>query len=92
MPIKPLRTEKTMKEAASGRYTFAVDLAANKTDIKRKLEKLFGVNIVKVQTNIVPGKTYRTGRKYLTARRSDWKKATVTVKSGQKIDLFEAAS
>lgn len=92
MPIKPIRSEKTMREAATGRYTFVVDLKQNKTQVRRLIEKMFGVNVVKVQTSIVPGKTYRTGKKNLIARHSDWKKASVTVKSGQKIDLFEAAA
>ena len=92
MFIKPLRTEKTLKEAASGRYAFAVDVYTTKTAIRHLVTKLFGVDIIKVQTSIVPGKTYRTGKKGLQARLSDWKKATVTVKSGQRIDLFEASA
>lgn len=90
--LKPLRTEKSLRQAALGRYTFAADLRVNKTDIKHSVEKLFGVQVTKVQTAIMPGKSYRTGRKAGYANRSDWKKATVTVKSGQKIDLFEAAA
>ncbi|MDO8488319.1 MAG: 50S ribosomal protein L23 [bacterium] len=91
MRLKPLRTEKTHKLAAVGRYTFAVDLGANKTQIKHLIEKTFGVNVTKMQTLTMPGKSYRTGRKGIKATRSDWKKAIATVKSGQKIDLFETA-
>ncbi len=90
MQLKPLKTEKSSHQAALGRYVFAVEPAATKPQIKRGVEKLFGVQVVKVQTAIMPGKAYRTGRKSQKATRSDWKKATLTVKSGQKIDLFEA--
>jgi len=90
--LKPIRTEKSLRQATLGRYTFAADLLVNKTDIKRSVEKLFGVQVIKIQTAVMPGKSYRTGRKTGYATRSDWKKAIVTVKSGQKIDLFEAAS
>ncbi len=90
MQLKPLRTEKSSHQAALGRYVFAVDQSKTKPQIKREVEKLFGVQVVKVQTAIMPGKAYRTGRKSQKATRSDWKKATLTVKSGQKIDLFEA--
>lgn len=74
--------------AASGRYTFMADLLVNKTNIKRSVEKLFGVTVAKVQTAIMPGKSYRTGKKSVRATHSDWKKAIVTVKPGQKIDLW----
>ena len=86
--LKPIKTEKSHALASSGRYTFMADLLVNKTDIKRSVEKLFGVTVAKVQTAIMPGKDYRTGKRSLRKTRSDWKKAIVTVKSGQKIDLW----
>lgn len=91
MQLKPLRTEKSLKLASIGRYVFVVDKQANKTEIKQAVEKTFKVNAIKVQTINIPGKKYRTGKKGLKGKRPDGKKAIVTVKSGQKIDLFEAA-
>jgi len=89
MLSKPLITEKTLRDAASKRYTFVVDLKATKTDIKREVEKLFGVNVIKVHTAIMPGKSYRSGKRFIFRNKSDWKKAVVSVKPDQKIDLFE---
>lgn len=87
--IKPLITEKALAEAAKKRYTFKVVLAATKSDIKKAVEKTFGVQVIKVQTAIIHGKEYRTGKKWLTKKKSDWKKAVVTIKPDKQIDLFE---
>ncbi len=89
MLVKPLISEKTLQEAARERYSFATKTAATKTEIKKVVEKLFGVNVIKVQTSIRPGKAYRSGKRMIFKQKSDWKKATVTVKKGQKIGLFE---
>lgn len=88
MLIKPLMTEKSTKDAQKGRYTFVVKLAATKPEVKRVVEATFGINVVKIQTSIVPGRTRRTGKRGLVKNLSDWKKALVTVKDGQKIDLW----
>jgi large subunit ribosomal protein L23 len=88
MLLKPLITEKSMADAANKSYTFVVSLADTKTTIRQYVEKTFGVNVVKVHTSIFKGKTYRTGRKGLKATGANWKKATVTIKPDQKIDLF----
>jgi len=91
MPIlsKPIITEKSLTDAKNGRYTFAVELAATKDQIKAEAEKLFGVNVIGVQTLRVPGKSYRTGRRWLMKMRNDWKKAVIEVKKGQNIKLFD---
>lgn len=91
MQLKPIKTEKAMHAAASGRYTFAVDSSVSKPVIKRWVEKLFVVGVEAVHTQVVPGRSYRSGQRGQRRTRPDWKKATVTVKSGQKIDLFEAS-
>lgn len=88
--LKPIRTEKSLKEAASGKYTFTASPFTRKPEIKAWVEKAFGVNVTKVQTTIVHGKTYRAGRGGQKARHADFKKAIVTVKSGQKIDIYGA--
>jgi large subunit ribosomal protein L23 len=89
MLIKPIITEKSIKEAEGGRYSFVTATSTTKPEIKHWVEKLFGVNVVKVQTSIRHGKVYRSGRRQIFKKRSDWKKATITTKNGQKIKLFE---
>ena len=76
---KPLITEKSTREASRGKYTFAVDKVATKGEIEQAVEKTFGVTVLDVQSANVRGK----------AKKSDWKKAVVTVKEGEKIELFE---
>ena len=85
---RPLITEKGagLKEKNSV-YIFAVDVNANKIEIKKAVEKLFNVTVEKVNTVIVAGKQRRLGlRKGL---KPDWKKAYVTLKKGTKIQQFE---
>ncbi len=89
MLIRPLITEKTVRETALGRFAFQVSLSTTKTEVRREVEKTFGVNVTKVQTAIFAGKSYRTGKKWKFLQRPDWKKAIVTLKKGQKIDLFD---
>ncbi len=85
----PIISEKTMRLVGENRYTFAVDPKATKIDIKRVVERVFGHKVLKVQTITVSGKTYRTGRRWIMRRKSDWKKAIVTLEPGKQIDLFE---
>jgi len=89
MLIKPIITEKAMREAKLGRFTFEVGIGDNKTQIKGEVEKAFGVKVIKVQTLVVPGKEYRKGKSRNTGVRSDWKKAIVKVAEGQKINLWD---
>lgn len=89
MLIKPIVTEKAMREAKLGRFTFEVEIGDNKTKIKSEIERAFGVKVTKIQTLIVPGKEYRKGKSRNTGVRSDWKKAMITVAEGQKINLWD---
>ncbi len=89
MLLKPIITEKSLKEAAKKRYTFATLVEVTKVDIKRLVEDLFKVKVLHVQTMIVPGKSKRRGKKGLTVNLSDWKKAIVQINPLEKIDLFE---
>ncbi|MEI6845433.1 MAG: 50S ribosomal protein L23 [Candidatus Firestonebacteria bacterium] len=85
---RPLITEKgaDLKEKHSV-YIFAVDVNANKIEIKKAVEKLFNVTVERVNTVIVAGKQRRLGlRKGL---KPDWKKAYVTLKKGTKIQQLE---
>jgi len=87
---KALITEKTMALAKKGKYTFAVDKRADKTRVKRTIEALFPVEVKKVRLVNVKGKKKRVGRaRRKIIKQSDWKKAILELKTGQKIDIFE---
>lgn len=90
MFLKPHITEKTIKAAATKRYTFEVAKGFNKTQIKKAVEKMFNVKVLGVQTTMVRGKMYRTGKKWMQRKAADSKKAIVRILPSQKIDLFEA--
>jgi large subunit ribosomal protein L23 len=66
---------------------FQVRPDANKIEIKRSVEQLFKVKVLKVRTTNVLGKTRRVGRSF--GRRPSWKKAYVTLAEGQRIDFFD---
>jgi len=90
MKLIPVLTEKSMSEAEKGNYTFFVERNMNKGQIKKAVEEAFGVNVVKVRTMNVTGEEKRTmrGRKKIIKPK---KKAMVTLKEKEKIDLFEEA-
>jgi large subunit ribosomal protein L23 len=86
---RPLLTEKsnTMK-ADKNIVCFEVDRHANKIQIKAAVEKIFGVKVEAVTTSVVHGKRRRYGRS--VGLKSDWKKAYVKVREGEKkIEFFE---
>ncbi|RKD25438.1 large subunit ribosomal protein L23 [Caminicella sporogenes DSM 14501] len=86
--IRPVITENSMAQMAEKKYTFEVDKRANKTEIKQAVEKIFGVNVEKVNTIKVVGKEKRMGR-YVGKTRS-WKKAIVKLtKDSKEIEFFE---
>ncbi|MCG8541284.1 MAG: 50S ribosomal protein L23 [Clostridia bacterium] len=86
--IKPIITERSMEDMAEGKYTFEVDKTANKTEVKKAVEKLFGVEVEKVSTMNVKGKLKRMGR--FIGRRRNWKKAIVKLTPDSKaIEFFE---
>ena len=84
---KPLVTEKTSIQREDGRtIVFHVALAANRTEIKRAIEQLLGPKVESVRTSIAHGKIKRQGR--FAGRRSDWKKAYVRLREGEKMPEF----
>ena len=85
--VRPVVTEKTTDMGENDKYVFEVATEANKNEVKQAVEKFFGVKVVDVHTMNMKGKPKRLGR-YM-GRRKDWKKAIVTVQSGDKIDLFD---
>lgn len=89
--IKPILTEKMLALQEDGRkYGFQVERYANKIEIKKAVEAKFNVLVDGVQTINVKGKSKRMNtRKGLTrGKRSDWKKAIVTLSEGHSIDFF----
>jgi large subunit ribosomal protein L23 len=84
---RPLITEKTSILREDGRtIVFQVAPNANKTEIKRAVEKLLGSKVDSIRTSIAHGKVKRQGR--FAGRRSDWKKAYVKLAEGAKIPEF----
>lgn len=86
--IKPVVTERTMEAMEQKRYTFKVAPKANKSEIKKAVETIFGVKVRKVNTMNITGKKKRMGAN--VGKRSDWKKAIVTLAEDSKeIEFFE---
>ncbi|MBI5744796.1 MAG: 50S ribosomal protein L23 [Elusimicrobia bacterium] len=86
--ISPILSEKSViTKDTQNRYTFRVNPKANKSEIKKSVETLFKVKVTAVRTANLPGKLHKVGRH--EGYRSDWKKAVVTVKAGQKIDMTD---
>ena len=86
--IKPVITEDAMDRLQNNVYTFKVAKDANKTEIKKAVEQLFGVEVAKVNTMNCSGRTKRVGR--YVGKTSDWKKAIITLTEGSKaIEFFE---
>lgn len=85
---RPLMTEKVVRMTeVLNTYTFEVPCDANKVEIKRAVETIFEVEVNDVRTINVRGKVKRLGR-YM-GRRPSWKKALVTLKQGQSLELYE---
>ena len=79
-------TEKAAIQAESGKYIFKVFPKATKTEIKKAVESLFGVNVVKVNVTHIPRKRKRLGR--TEGWKKGYKKATLTLIKGQTIELL----
>jgi len=87
----PIITEKLDQAREKFRqYSFIVDKKATKVDVARAVETLFKVSVEGVRTNIVHGKVKRVGRNI--GQRPNYKKAVVTLKEGDKIELFEGGT
>ncbi len=86
--IRPLVSEKTMKEAEKGKYTFAVSLTSDKKTIKEVIEKKFAVSVMGLMSSRIKGRTKRVGTRRIEVVNPVWKKATVELKKRQKIDIF----
>ncbi|MHB8140800.1 MAG: 50S ribosomal protein L23 [Vulcanimicrobiaceae bacterium] len=87
--VSPRISEKSMGNALGHQYTFVVHPSATKTQIRHAVETIFKVNVIMVNTINVRGKTRTVARRgtKTTGKQSDFKKAVVTLKAGQKIEL-----
>ncbi len=83
---RPLVTEKNTDLQVLGKYAFEVAREATKHQVKQAVEKAFKVKVTAVNTMTVPGKTRRMGRREVQTQ--SWKKAIVTLKPGDKIEIF----
>ena len=86
---RPIITEQSMEGAENKKYVFEVAPAANKIEIKKAVEEIFGVKVAYVNTLNMKGKEKRLGR-YPAGRTNHWKKAMVQLTSDSKtIEFFE---
>ena len=86
---RPIITEQSMEQTEMKRYTFEVDKRANKIEIAKAVEEIFGVKVAKVNTLNMQGKEKRLGANR-PGRRPSWKKAMVTLTADSKsIEFFE---
>lgn len=86
--IKPIITERSMAGLQNGKYTFKVAKSANKIQIAKAVEEIFGVQVAKVNTMNVRGRSKRMGLH--SGYTVSWKKAIVTLKEGSKtIEFFD---
>jgi ribosomal protein L23 len=86
MKLKPICTEKSLRDAAFKRYTFAVSPLVSKDTLKRDISKRFGLKVLKISTIVVHGKSKRVGKKRTIKHYSSWKKVIVT--TDKEIALF----
>ena len=86
--IRPIVTERSFDLMEQGKYTFEVARKAPKEEIAEAIEKLFGVHVVKVNTLWVKTKPKRL--RYAMGKTRTWKKAIVTIKDGETIEIFGA--
>lgn len=87
---RPVITERSTELMEDNKFTFEVDLRANKTEIKQAIEDIFGVKVAKVNTLRVPGKQKRVGKH--VGMTSEWKKAIITLAADSKsFSFFEGA-
>lgn len=85
--VRPLQTEKVTDQMIYGQYSFEVALNANKVEIKKAIRAIYEVEPVSVNVINVMGKPTRFVR--VTSKRKNWRKAVVTLKPGDKIEVYE---
>jgi len=88
--IRPVVSEKSYGLLDAGVYTFVVAPDANKLQIREAVESIFNVRVTKVNTLNRKGKRKRNRRTFTFGKRTDTKRAIVTLASGDRIELFES--
>ncbi|PIR03553.1 MAG: 50S ribosomal protein L23 [Candidatus Magasanikbacteria bacterium CG11_big_fil_rev_8_21_14_0_20_39_34] len=83
--VRPLVSEKTNTQESQGKYTFIISPTASKVEVKKAVQAVYGVLPSRVNISNVEGKKVRSGR--FTGRRNDYKKAIVSVKKGERLDI-----
>jgi large subunit ribosomal protein L23 len=85
---KPLITEKSnIQKEKSNQVSFVVDRHANRVQIRKAVEQIFGIQVLSVRTMQIKGKVKRRGR--VIGKRKDWKKAIVKMVPGSRIEFFD---
>ena len=90
MILKPVFTEKSYGLTALDRFTFKVDKRATKTQLKKEIEALYGVNVIAINTASVKSRITKSGRTGKKVTEKGFKKAIIQLKPGQKIKLFNS--
>ena len=85
--LKPLVTEKAADLSAHNQYVFMIDPRMNKIEVKKAVRTIYGVDPISVNVSVKQGKSVRYGRTYGVTK--SWKKAIVTLKAGDKIEVYE---
>lgn len=85
--VKPLITEKATNLVSLNKYAFKVATKANKIEIKKAIKSLYGFEPISINIINERGKRLTSGR--IAGKKSNWKKAIVTLKQGDKLDLYE---
>jgi large subunit ribosomal protein L23 len=88
--VRPIVSEKSYSAIEQNTYTFLVDKRANKTEIKEAVQTIWGVRVTSVNTLNRKGKVKRRG--YTKGKRSDEKRAIVTLAEGDSIEIFESGA
>ena len=87
--LKPLLTEKTMRLAQAGQFTFLVAKQASKPAVARAVTEQFKVTVLRVTSAADQGKTRKTGKRRIASNIAAGKKAVVTLKAGETIEFFK---
>ena len=87
--IRPIVSEKSTDLLQDNKYTFLIPIKANKVQVRQAVEQIFKVKVKSVNTIRMIGKTKRMGKS--VGKRSDYKKAIVTLVPGNQIEIFEGA-
>jgi len=90
--LKPIITEKSMKDVGKDKFTFLVAKSASKIGIKKGIEKAYGVKVKSISTITIKGQSQRAGVRRTIIKKSPYKKAIIELEKGQKIGLFDLES